>query len=342
MLAPGETLVAVAETDLDERLRFATGAVALTNRRLLSRTNDNDAWREWPIDASMELRLRDHAGAGSLDLFASESLLARWRFTLGRLPAAQKVVERFAEVRRDPEAGTSAVEPALPVCEKCGADLAPDDEECPRCGAEAESPPSPRNLFRLWRFAQPYRARLALGFVLTLGATAATLVPPYLTMPLMDRVLIPYGKGVPIDVGLVAMLLAALFASVFAAWGLGWARTYVLALVSERIGADLRTTTYEHLLRFVARILRWPAHRRSHVAHRLRDRPHLPVPVAAPARLRDGRADDRDDRGHPHLDRSVAGDGDAPAAAVHRVDDPPRARPSSSWLREGGPRVGAR
>ncbi len=30
---------------------------------------------------------------------------------------------------------------------------------------------------------------------------------------------------------------------------MSWARTYILALVSERIGADLRTTTYEHLLR---------------------------------------------------------------------------------------------
>ena len=33
------------------------------------------------------------------------------------------------------------------------------------------------------------------------------------------------------------------------AWMLGWARTYMLALVSERIGADLRTATYEHLLK---------------------------------------------------------------------------------------------
>ena len=33
------------------------------------------------------------------------------------------------------------------------------------------------------------------------------------------------------------------------AWILGWAKTYVLALVSERIGADLRTETYDHLLR---------------------------------------------------------------------------------------------
>ena len=42
--------------------------------------------------------------------------------------------------------------------------------------------------------------------------------------------------------------LGGLLISALAAWGLGWARTYVLALVSERIGADLRTTTYEHLL----------------------------------------------------------------------------------------------
>jgi ATP-binding cassette subfamily B protein len=33
------------------------------------------------------------------------------------------------------------------------------------------------------------------------------------------------------------------------AWVLSWGKTYVLALVSERIAADLRTTTYEHLLR---------------------------------------------------------------------------------------------
>jgi ATP-binding cassette subfamily B protein len=40
-----------------------------------------------------------------------------------------------------------------------------------------------------------------------------------------------------------------LFASGLLAWGLGWAKTYILALVSERIGSDLRTTTYEHLLK---------------------------------------------------------------------------------------------
>ena len=39
-----------------------------------------------------------------------------------------------------------------------------------------------------------------------------------------------------------------LLGSALLAWGLGWAKTYILALVSERIGADLRTATFEHLL----------------------------------------------------------------------------------------------
>ena len=47
---------------------------------------------------------------------------------------------------------------------------------------------------------------------------------------------------------MVLLYLAGLFGSALVAWSLGCAKTYILALVSERIGADLRTTTYEHLL----------------------------------------------------------------------------------------------
>jgi ATP-binding cassette, subfamily B, bacterial len=84
---------------------------------------------------------------------------------------------------------------------------------------------------------------------LTLASTAATLVPPYLTMPLMDDVLIPFQNGKDIDHDLVYMYLGGLFGAALLAWGLGWLKTYILALVSERIGADLRTTAYEHLMR---------------------------------------------------------------------------------------------
>jgi ATP-binding cassette subfamily B protein len=45
------------------------------------------------------------------------------------------------------------------------------------------------------------------------------------------------------------MYMGGLLASAVLAWALGWGRTYVLALVSERMGADMRSETYEHLLR---------------------------------------------------------------------------------------------
>ena len=98
---------------------------------------------------------------------------------------------------------------------------------------------------------------IALGFVLTLAATAVGLVPPYLTMPLLDRVLIPYEgslpdptNGLPVQFGLVYWYLGgmALAAAVGLAARLG-PQLYVLAWVSERISADLRDRTYAHLQR---------------------------------------------------------------------------------------------
>ena len=135
------------------------------------------------------------------------------------------------------------------LCPVCQNVVDASDEECAVCLEKDQAPTSTWNLFKLWRFARPYRGQLLLGFVLTLASTAATLVPPYLTMPLMDDVLIPYQNGKHIEPETVSWYLLALLASAIVAWGLGWIKTYILALVSERIGADLRTTTYQHLLK---------------------------------------------------------------------------------------------
>jgi ATP-binding cassette subfamily B protein len=61
--------------------------------------------------------------------------------------------------------------------------------------------------------------------------------------------LLPYQNGQDIDVNLTLLYLGALLGAAILAWVLGWAKTYILALVSERIGADLRTTTYQHLMK---------------------------------------------------------------------------------------------
>ena len=237
------TPLATLEIDLDERLNFRPGLLELTGREL------RHGGQSWPLSPALQLIHHDHAGVGTLELVDGKRQLARWRYTLGRNPAALKFERAFLRQRDSLASGLPPPAPVAATCPICQAPLPPDEEDCPNCARELHTPPSTWTLLRLWRFARPYRGMLLAGFLLTLAATAATLVPPYLTMPLMDDVLIPYQNGKPIDTTKVAWLLGGLLGAALFAWALGWARTYILALVSERIGADLRTATYEHLLK---------------------------------------------------------------------------------------------
>ena len=248
-LASGENVLTGVEVDLDTKLRFTKGILVVTDRRLLSRAPGETVWRDWAFRPGLALRHHDHAGVGHLELVDPQGLLAGWRFTLGQNLHAIRVADAFAEQVRSVETGLPVVVPEQHTCPSCKAPLAPDQEECPICAKVVHTPPSTWTLFRLWRFAVPYRGQLLLGFLLMLGSTAAHMIPPYLTMPLMDEVLIPYQNGQKIDNNLVYLYMGGLLASAVLAWALGWAKTYVLALVSERMGADLRSTTYEHLLR---------------------------------------------------------------------------------------------
>ncbi|MDD0811473.1 ABC transporter ATP-binding protein [Curvibacter sp. RS43] len=248
-LASGENVLASLPVDLDARLHFASGLLAVTEKRLLACEPGSGEWRSWPLEASLSLRHSDHAGVGTLELVTAERRLAHWRFTLSADVHAMRLMRVF-EQRLALLAGAAPEDnEEVACCPACSAPLPPDSESCPACERELQPPTSTWVLLRLWRFAHPYRKQLAAGFALTLASTAATLIPPYLTIPLMDDILIPFQNGQKIDPMLVLLYLAGLLGSALAAWGLSWARTYILALVSERIGADLRTTTYEHLLR---------------------------------------------------------------------------------------------
>ncbi|ANH75778.1 ABC transporter family protein [Ralstonia insidiosa] len=205
--------------------------------------------QSWDIAPGMTLSHTDHAGVGTLELSDGQRRLASWRYTLGHNADALRLTDVFDARRNALTAGAEPAPADTDVCPTCKAPLPPDEDTCPQCSRELEQPPSTWALLRLWRFARPYRWQLLAGFALLLLGTAATLVPPYLTMPLMDKVLIPYQNGTPIDYSLVTLYLSGLFGAALVAWSLGWARTYLLARVSERISADLRTTTYEHLLK---------------------------------------------------------------------------------------------
>jgi len=226
------------EVDLDARLYFAKSLLLVCEDSFFALEPAHETqWslREWPMTPDLQMRLKDYAGVGTLELHTPTHSLGSWRFTLGRNDQAQAFIEIFTGLISNSHRPIEAADAQSHI-------ESPGDEH-----------PTPLQgnwgLFRLWRFAKPYQGQLFLGFMLTLASTAATLVPPYLTMPLMDDVLIPFQNGQQIDIDLVIMYLTGLLGASLLAWGLGWYKTYVLALASERIGADLRSTAYEHLLR---------------------------------------------------------------------------------------------
>ncbi len=264
-LETGEVIHAWFAPDLSGPLRYTEGLVLLTDRRVLSAealpTGDANAvpdtsdaaWQSWPLAEVTNLRSKERNGLGTLELLGSSSRLAYWRYTNGRAVAAHDFVRRFDAVRR-----------GLPV-------EAAEQEEL-EFAAPPPEPVSTRALLRLAQFARHRAGLVLLGFVLTVATTAAGLVPPYLTVPLMAGLrqhyekfeqiteqprLTPAMREKALDLlqdhhgpdfsRLVLYCLLGMAAAAVAAWLLGWAQGVVMSRVSERIAGDLRAKTYEHL-----------------------------------------------------------------------------------------------
>jgi ATP-binding cassette subfamily B protein len=127
--------------------------------------------------------------------------------------------------------------------------LGPEEVLCPVCTPAPEVPLG-SSFKRLAKFARPRAGIAALAALLTVASTAASLVPPYLTKPLLDDVLIPYQEARrAIDFRQVAWYLGLMAVATLVAWLLSWARTFVVAWLSERVSSDLRNQTYTHLMR---------------------------------------------------------------------------------------------
>ncbi len=259
-ILPTENVLGWMQVDLDAQLCFNPGILICTEGRLISiqkRAHGEFQTQLWDLRPELKVNYFDYAGVGNLELLDSDSKLVAWRFTLKYQQNASQITELVNLLCQ-----SLALDPQAPISQDNESERLSQENRCPQCKAlldasgqcrscqrQAAAPAVSWSLFRLWRFAKPYQWQLLSGFLLTLAATAATLVPPYLTMPLMDDVLIPFQNGQQIDIDKVSLYLMGLFGSALLAWGLGWAKTYILALVSERIGADLRTSAYEHLLK---------------------------------------------------------------------------------------------
>jgi ATP-binding cassette, subfamily B, bacterial len=228
-LGPSERILSVFRPDLNAELRFADGLVVVTSERVWFR-DERGAGRELLRDQAIDVERHEHAGVCELFLRRADELV-RFRYTLARAKEAAELAEALG---RAPDA------PPAPE----GSD--PDDEAPAPVGKGSP-------LLRLLSFARPRLGMVLLGFGLTLASTGVGLIPNYLTMPLVDKVLVPWqaqaAPGFEAAQRTLVLYLGALAVAAIVAWLLAWARGAVLAWVSELISADLRNRAFSHLTR---------------------------------------------------------------------------------------------
>ena len=234
-LLPNERLLSSFRPDIDDSLRFSAGLVLLSDAHLHVRQADG-SFRRIPLSSSLELVRHEHAGLTELSFLEHGQRVLCIRYTLAEAAAGHAFVVAFEETRGRPSA-----RPALPELEL------DDDFALP------ESAPVGHPLWRLLGFARPRFGKIAIGLGLTLATTAVGLIPPYLTMPLVDRVLVPWqeGRAAAFESAYhdLWLYLGGLAAAALVAWMLAWAQGAVLAWVSELISADLRNRAFSHLQR---------------------------------------------------------------------------------------------
>ena len=236
-LLPSERLLGSLHIDVDDQLRFSAGLLLLSDAHVHVRHSDG-GFRSIPITNTLTLRRHEHAGLTELTFFEAGQRVLIARYTLALATAGNDFVTAFEELR-----GRADDRPMTPEAE-----LEAEDEF-----ALPETPPLRHPLWRLLGFARPRFGKIALGLALTLGTTVVGLIPPYLTMPLVDNVLVPWqashGELQDAVYRKLWFYLGGLGGAAVLAWLLAWAQGAVLAWVSELISADLRNRSFSHLQR---------------------------------------------------------------------------------------------
>jgi ATP-binding cassette, subfamily B, bacterial len=245
---PSETLLSCCHINLDEQAKFGSGWIAVTTEALYSGKGllpveqiaidelQNLAQHQWSLQKELCLTLTTRPTIGQLELRSGQEVLQCWKFSAGITPEVERLKDCFetqCEFFTHGEKQTFNPKKNTPV----GLHNVPKKISTGSLAA----------LIRVLRFAAPYWWVVVIGTLLALGTTFASLVPPYLTMPLVDKVLIPHQSGEHVPLGIAVPYLAGLAAAAVVASLLGYGRTWILAWVSERITADLRIRTYAHV-----------------------------------------------------------------------------------------------
>ena len=256
-LQPGERARLWVDFDLDEQQRFAAQLIVLTDSRLIAATSLTEC-EDFSLERLRQVVAREVGAIGKFELHLDGEQVRTYRYTIGKSVTVHKLVQQIEKLK---QAGPDADDG--------------DEIEESELEPDAPLPPMTKSFARLLRFTKPHTRMMFLGFVLTLLSSFFATVSMPLLGEILDHVLTPFAKettlrtppgGDPnvifvIDdvvqiaasrvqaIELAKWYLLAFAGAVVMSWLIGWARTFVLAWISERVAADLRNQTYAHLQR---------------------------------------------------------------------------------------------
>lgn len=233
-------------TDLDAGLHFRHGLIVLTNTRLLhfeDAGSSQPSFLAWKLADLQEFNLEEMGATIALHLMGNGTLLGQWRVTSGCLRQAEAFLARFREQHRSLSGEDNGAVARDHEVEE-------DEEEIFAAeDAEGYIPPG-KPLLRLLSFARPWYRLLFLGLTLTMASTGAQMIAPWLTMSLVDDVLIPLQSQTErVHVHLVYVFITELALAALLTWALNWGKTFVVARIAEHVTSRMRRETFEHLQR---------------------------------------------------------------------------------------------
>lgn len=193
---------------------------------------------EYEIDRLKNPRVNDLVDASALIADYDGTAIELLRGTSKRalqIAGAEKRLSAILDGKPMPE-----FEDKIRNCPKCDRPLPEHSDVCERCINRGQT------MLRLFEYTKPYRARMLWGTILTLGGTAIELLPPAITLLLVDRVLKPTNPSMR-ETNLFLPLIGLLILSRIAVTAVNMARGRNVAFLGMKITVAIRHSLFEKL-----------------------------------------------------------------------------------------------
>lgn len=241
----GEPVQLYAMADLDDSMRFVSRWVAVGQTMVAIARSNGDS----------QIDIESFSRSQIKDVWESNGLSCTILTVTAKDSASALAILRYTHRQRKAMENIKLVlQQGFDIDEVQSA--APDDVYADSVAhpiKEAQASVAVHRMKVVWRllgYLMPFKKSLALGMGGAFLLTLVSLLPPYLTGYLIDKIVEPAQAGtISIEAAMhIAWLVVAAIAAVYVFRELfAWIRLRTMAVLGEYVARDLRTELYEHL-----------------------------------------------------------------------------------------------